>query len=145
MPRARHAIHALTAVATATITAIVLAAAAGTATAAPPPGLALAGTQLTLAPDGACWGNILVGLDQTPHSGNLTVTLTPAGTWGTPGCPADVEVSTISGAGPQNRLVRVDGGPTSTTFDIGYGFAMVNVDSLAPAGWNAGYHIVMVP
>ncbi|WP_182358445.1 hypothetical protein [Tomitella gaofuii] len=145
MPRTRRITHVLTAFATAAATAIGLAAAAGTATAAPPPGFALVGTQLTLAPDGACRGNILVGLDQTPHSGELTVTLTPAGTWGTAGCAADVQVDTISAAGPQHRLVHVDGGPASTTVDIGYGFAMVNVDSVDPAGWNAGYHIVMVP
>ena len=117
----------------------------GTAAAAPPPGLALIGTQLTIAPAGACHGNIIVGLDQVPHDGRLTVTLAPTGTWGTAGCPADVEVSAMSGNGPQTRLVRVDSGQAHTTIDVGFGFAMINVDSIEPAVWNAGYHILMLP
>lgn len=145
MPRTRRVARALTAAAAAaTVAAGVSIATTVTANAAPPPGISPLGQNIDIVPNGGCFGSVHVGVDQAPHSDRLTVTFTPTGTYGTPGCGLDLAVNTISGVGEQWQFTRMEG-PTSLTFTTGYGLTMLNAATGTQPSKGVGYYLAMVP
>lgn len=111
-----------------------------TAAAAPPPHLATFGDVINLAPNGACHGDIHVGMDQ--RGDHVTVTLTPRGTYGTNRCPADVVITTLSGLGETTQQVTMRG-QDARTIRIGHGLGMVNATVTNAPAFGVANYVVM--
>ncbi|MDN5760493.1 MAG: hypothetical protein L0H59_18560 [Tomitella sp.] len=139
-----------TAAAAVTLTAAGLAAGfAAPAAAEPAPQLQALGPDLALVPVGDCAGTLHVTTDRlhTPE-GDVRVTLTPTGSWGThPGCTVDAVVSYVSGTAPggDRQVVAVNNGPASVDLHVGKGLSLVSVGSANPLGMGGGGYTWLDP